>query len=293
MNLLPFVTVIITVLALFSSAFLQKHIIEKKECALYKAYFKGLREVRNQKEGKAYTSLMKKSGTTEKKPSSISSSKTRKKGYFRDEKIGLENGMLNLSSLVSSPEKWPQLKGVAIKYIYHLYGNKGIFPENSKFVENLLESLVKEYQKDEIDDETELYDLELCDPYTVPFYKMLKGTRTYNLETGVGYPPFGDFFTFKGREKAPMFFQDANTTFLQVAFGAKPSKLLIQAELKKSEKSNRYHAALNREELENVFSTAVISPQLLDLFEYAYQKSSNQKMLSVTDAKTHLTVQAP
>lgn len=289
MNLLPFVIVIITILALFSTSFFDRHVMEKKEQAIYLAYFKGLRAARNMKEDLAYRSLMKGG-----KPQSTNSSKKepskKKIDYFRDEKIGWKNGRLNLSSLTQDAQKWPELKAISIKYVKRLYSNHDIFPNEGKFVEKLIDALTAAY-KDE-DSLTPFYDLKLEDKFRIPFYKMLRGTHTYDLKSGAGYPPFGDFFTFEEREKPPMFFQDANTTFLSIVLGDKKTQIIVDEERKEIQESGKHRSSLNRTQLEELLSDSPPSPQQLDLFDFN-QKSSPRNPGKHKDQKTQITVRAP
>ena len=121
---------------------------------------------------------------------------------------------------------------------------------------------------------------------------MVRGTHTYDLETNAGYPPFGDFFTFEEREKPPMFFQDANTTFLSIVLGTKKMQIIKDEELREFEKSGGHHSSLNRTKLEELLSDSPPSPQQLDLFDFN-QKSSPRKPGKHKDQKTQITVRAP
>lgn len=289
MNLLPFVIVIITILALFSTSFFDRHVMEKKEQEIYLAYFKGLRAARNHKEDLAYCSLRKRG-----KPPSTNSSKKepskKKVDYFRDEKIGWENGRLNLSSLTQDAQKWPELKTITIAYVKRLYSNHDIFPSEGKFVEKLIDALIAAYK--DVDPLPPFYDLKLEDKFRIPFYKMVRGTHTYDIKTNAGYPPFGNFFTFEEREKPPMFFQDANTTFLSIVLGTEKMQIIKDEELREIEKSGGHHSSLNRTKLEELLSDSPPSPQQLDLFDFN-QKSSPRTPGKHKDQKTQITVRAP
>ena len=289
MNLLPFVIVIITILALFSSSFFDRHIMEKKEQEIYLAYFKGLRVARNHKENLAYRSLMK-----EAKSKSTSSSKNESSEkttlYFRNEKIGWKNGRLNLSSLTQDSQKWPELKEITIAYVKRLYSGHNIFPKDDEFVERLVNALIAAYKDG--DPLLPFHEVKLDDKFHLPFYKMVKGTHTYDLEEKTGYPPFGDFFDFEERESPPMFFQDANTTFLSLVLGIKETQIIVDEELKEIEESKRHRSSINRTKLEELLSDSPPSPQQLELFDFN-QKRSPRTPGKYTDPKTQITVRAP
>ncbi len=289
MNLLPFVIVIITILALFSTSFFDRHIIEKKEQEIYLAYFKGLRAARNHKEDLAYRALKKR-----RNPQSTNSSKKdlskKKAEYFRKEKIGWENGRLNLSSLTQDAQKWPELKAVTIAYVKRLYADRPFFPKEEKFTEKLVNALLTAYK--ESDSPLPLHKVTLEDPFHIPFYKMVKGTQTYDLKSKTGCPPFGDFFTFEERESPPMFFQDANTIFLSIVLGTKKTQMIEDEELREIEESGGHYSSFNRTKLEELLSDSPPSPQQLDLFDFS-QKSSPRKPGKHTDPKTQITVRVP
>jgi len=289
MNLLPFVIVIITILALFSSSFFDRHVMEKKEQEIYLAYFKGLRVARNHKEDLAYRSLMK-GGKSKSTSSSKNESSEKTTPYFRNEKIGWKNGRLNLSSLTQDAKKWPELKAITIAYVKRLYSGHNIFPKEDKFVERLVDDLIAAYKDG--DPLLPFHEVELDDKFHLPFYKMVKGTHTYDLEEKTGYPPLGDFFSFEERESPPMFFQDANTTFLSIVLGTKKTQIIVDEELKEIEESKRHRSSINRTKLEELLSNSPPSPQQLELFDFN-QKRSPRTPGKHTDPKTQITVRAP
>jgi len=263
--------------------------MEIKEQKIYLAYFKGLRAARNQKEDLAYRSLKKR----EKSQSANSSKKEPSKkntDYFRDEKIGWKNGRLNLSSLTQDAQKWPELKTITIAYVKRLYSHHRSFPNEGKFVEKLIDALIAAYKEE--DPLTPFYDLKLEDKFRIPFYKMVKGTQTYDLKNSTGYPPFGDFFTFEERENPPMFFQDANTTFLSIVFGDKKKQIIVDKERKEIQESGNHRSPLDRTQLEELLNDSPPSPQELDLFDFN-QKSSPRKPGKHKDQTTQITVRAP
>lgn len=289
MNLLPFVVVIIMILALFSTSFFDRHVMERKEQEIYLAYFKGLRAARNHKEDLAYRSLTRGGKSRATNPSK---KEPPEKGipYFRDEKVGWKNGRLNLSSLTQDAQKWPELKAITIAYIKRLYSDHDIFPGEDKFAEKLIDALIAAYKG--ADPLLPFHEVELDDRFHISFYKMLKGTHTYDLKNKIGYPPFGDFFTFEESEKPPMFFQDATTIFLSIALGAKKTQIIIDEELKEIKESGCHHSSITRVKLEELLRDSSPSPQQLDLFNFN-RKRSPRNPGKHTDPKTQITVRAP
>ena len=140
--------IIIMVLGLFTLSQFEGAMTLKKENQMYLAYFRGLREARNEKAKKAYKKTLPKK--EDNKKSSSSSEKQKKPSsqkYFREERIGWAMGRLNLSSLLKEPHKYPSLESVAIEYVKQLYGTERFFPKNDAVVKDLMTALIKYYKK--------------------------------------------------------------------------------------------------------------------------------------------------
>ncbi|MCB1110595.1 MAG: hypothetical protein KDK64_06395 [Chlamydiia bacterium] len=286
MNLLPFTVVILIILALFSTSSFEQHRTESQKQIVYQAYFRTLRAARNHKEDLAYRSL----NHSQKKSESKESPKKKKKiRYFREEKIGWDNGRLNLSSLTSDAQKWPKLKGVAARYVNRLYGHLDFFPKSKNFSEKLIDALAAAYKEKDAD--TPFHEIELDPPYHIPFSKMVKGTQTYDLKKS-GYPPFGNFFTFEKREKPPMFFQDANLTFLALILGAEGAAKLEEKELAYIEEKQKHSSEIQRPDLEQMLKDHPPDPMELDLFDFTTYHST-RKPGKAQDPQTGITVRVP
>lgn len=278
------------VLGLFSLTQFEGAVTQKKENQLYLAYFKGLREVRNEKEKYAYESTLIKKKSDQK----ISSEKPKKPSsqkYFREKKVGWEKGKLNLSSLLKEPHKYPALETVAANYVKRLYGNADFFKERTELSADLIKALITFYQKE--DSTTPLYELTFKDARLQEiFYKMVRGTHTYNLEKKIGYPPFGEMFTFEMSGRPPMNYHYANLTFLSLLLGEKATKDFV--ELEKSALINakkKSHSPIKKGELESLLSHQVIGDNrtILELFDFTYQPSERPPT-KYHDEKTQITV---
>lgn len=288
MNLLPFVIVIIMVLSLFSLNQFQGAITQKKENQLYLAYFHGLRETRNKQEKDAYKkSLVKKktdqNESTEKKPYHHQ--------YFRVKRVGWEKGRLNLSSLLKKPPKYEALESLAESYVKQLYGHASFFPKEKNFAKTLIQSLINIYKENE--NPPKFYEITFDDPIIQEaFFKMVHGTHTYDLDKKLGYPPFGEMFTFDPSDRAPMNFHYANLSFLSLTFGEKIKSELVNAEqeLLPSAKQ-KCLSPLKKQDIENLLLHKTIgnSETILSLFDFKYQTSKKEPKHYV-DENTAITV---
>lgn len=289
MNLLPFVMIIIMVLSLFSLSQFEGALTLKKENQIYLAYFRGLRETRNKKERSAYKDTLP-TNTGDKKTSNEDKQKKSSQKYFREKRVGWEKGRLNLSSLLQKPHKYSSLETVALAYVKQLYGHAEFFPKNDQTIKDLIKALIKAYQKDP---SISFHEIKFNDPKLQDiFYKMMRGTHTYDLEKKVGYPPFGEMFTFEKSDRAPMNYHYANLSFLSLMFGEKMTKDFVALEKKELiEAKRKCESPIKKPELEKLLRNQMIGDKnnLLDLFEFTYQ-ISKRVPAKYQDATTQITV---
>ncbi|QVL57665.1 MAG: hypothetical protein KFB93_00905 [Simkaniaceae bacterium] len=290
MNLLPFVMVIIMVLSLFSLSQFEGAIAQKKENQIYLAYFRGLRETRNEKEKIAYErTLVKKEGDQKKSNEKLTSQPSQ--NYFREKRVGWEKGKLNLSSLLKEPYKYPALETIVIEYVKDLYSHADFFPKNDKHTKALIKALIKQYKK--VDPLTPFHELTFSDSNLQDiFYKMVRGTHTYDLEMKIGYPPFGEMFTFEKSDRPPMNYHYANLSFLSIVFGEKITKDFVELEKKELiSAKKKCLSPIKKPEFESLLRNQMVGEKntVLELFDFTYEASS-QNPAKYLDTKTQITV---
>lgn len=289
MNLLPFVMIVIMVLSLFSLSQFENALIKKKENQIYCAYFKGLRKARNDKIETAYKNSLGKKTKDGTLPKEENKKKISHK-YFREKRVGWEKGRLNLSSLLKKPHKYPKLEAIAVEYVKRLYSHAQFFPKDDQTIKDLIRSLIKEHQKDP---STSFDKVIFNDPKLQHvFYKMRKGTNTYELEHQRGYPPFGEMFTFEKNDRPPMNYHYANLSFLTVIFGEKITKDFVKTEKEGLVDSLRKcESPIKKPALESLLSNQAIEGQsaLLELFDFLYKTSEKIPEKNQDDA-TRITV---
>ena len=290
MNLLPFVLIIVVILSLFSLSQFERSIVQKKETQIYLAYFKGLRETRNRKATLGYKKSLpkkKRAPTLSKTPSTKESDHP----YFRIARIGWDQGKLNLSSLISTPYRHPILKKVFAHYVRELYGHASFFPKRESFPEELLDALVESYKR--VDLSTPFYHLNLRNGRLHPiFYKMVRGTHTYDLEKKIGYPPLGEMLTFEKSERPPMNFHYANPSFLSAVLGRAIQKELIELEKTKLETARSHsRSPLKKSEFIALLTEQMVEDKkkVVSLFDFSY-RSSRSHPEKYQDPDTQITV---
>jgi len=281
MNLFPFVMIIVFILSMFSLAQFQRNHSLKREKDTYIAYFKGLREVRNSLESEAYTKAKKSSPdrTHSQKPSK---DKKSTQHFFRDKNIGCSNGRLNIFSLLDKTQNNTELKKTCIQYLRALYGHNKFFPVDPT---HLLDSIIAKLREEEHPPPLHTLKLDDSEMHNL-FYKVLKGTHTYNIKTKEGYPPFDHFFTFEKGQTSPMNFHAANEIFLEVVLGKSITKELI----KKEKELKRAYAAFSPLSIADVQDfTKNIHPNPIGLFAFTPPKAEKQPKIHV-DTQTKITV---
>ncbi len=280
MNLLPFVMIVILVLSLFSTTQYQKMVTQKKEQKIYTTYFRGLREARNEKMRHTYNrSIERKRGP--KKETKGNQEGQIQTNYFREDRIGWEKGKLNLSSLLNDPEKWPGLEAIAIAYVKRLYIHTNFYPKSGGVEKKLIKALVAKYKEEEPPPfhKIRFEDREL----DWLFYKMVKGTHTYDLE-GKGSPPFANFFTFEETEGPPINFHYANPSLLKTVLGeGKAQKLFSEEKKYLAEAPIKCRSPLKRGRIQEILANRSA------LFDSRYEKS-NKTPGKHTDTTTQITV---
>lgn len=289
MNFLPFVLVIIIIFSLFSLSQFEGAITQKKEFQLYRAYFEGLRETRNQKETSAREA--KKTRVQTSKPKNTNPPKNKTYKYFREDRVGWDKGRLNLSSLLTNPNTYEGLTTLAENYVKRLYGKAHFFPKDENFPKELIQALCAAYR----DKKTPppFYEITFQDPVMQDiFYKMIHGTHTYDLEQRIGYPPFASMFTFEKSNGPPMNFHYANLAFLSLLLGEKIKEELVAREKKLIPDSKpRCCSPLKRADIESFILCKMPhdGEQILKFFELNY-KGTKRLPKKHVDEETALTV---
>lgn len=288
MNLLPFVMIIIMILGLFSISQFQGAITQKKEHQLYLAYFHGLRETRNEKEKTAY-----KRSKIKKKPEPTQTNDTRPKSarYFRIKHEGWEKGRLNLSTLLKKPHKYEGLESLAESYVKQLYGHASFYPQDENFPKTLITALVEIYAGNK--NPPELYEIAFKDKTLNDiFFKMVHGTHTYDLEKKIGYPPFGEMFTFEESARPPMNFHYANLPFLSTILGEKVKDKLVKLEIELlPDARKKCLSPLKKQDVEDLLMGKTLgkSGTVLGLFDFKYETSKRDPQHYI-DPATAITV---
>ncbi|MGE0197535.1 MAG: hypothetical protein AB7N99_01880 [Simkaniaceae bacterium] len=288
MNLLPFVMIIVLILGMFSLSQFQQSISLEKEKNAYLAYFIGLRESRNDCEDSVYVNARK--THSKGKSSPTTPSKTTKNDdikerlFFRERKVGWLEGRLHLSSLLDESQNNASLKTLTLKYLSALYGHKKFFPKDPK---PFLESLIKTLKTQET--LIPLHEVVFEDPQMQElFYKILRGTHTYDLEKKEGYPPFDHFFTFEKSDHPPMNFHGANKVFLQVALGpSKAEELILEEKKRLIDTPNSLKSPLSKTDLEKILREDFA--EKIQWFHFNPGKREKNPEMHV-DEKTKITV---
>ncbi|MCB9092849.1 MAG: hypothetical protein H6620_09845 [Halobacteriovoraceae bacterium] len=287
MNLIPFVIIIIVILGMFSYSSFSSSITKKKEATHYKAYFQGLREIRNLKAEQAYLSQL-----TSKERAELDTPK--EFSYFRERWEGAPQGRINLYPLIENPASNKTLYSVALNYLELLYGT-ALFHENKdqgmckKILDQLLKSQKKSFK--ETQGPLKLYEVAFEESHLKEkYFKMLSGTTSYNLREKQGYLPLKQAIEFEKSTSKPIKFPYANTLLIEALFGKKVTKEILNAELEiqqtEEKVSNTY--ALTENDLKEITWKNNVDDQVFLLLDY--KKTKDSPPISWTDPNTNITI---
>jgi hypothetical protein len=128
--------------------------------------------------------------------------------FYRKKWEGAKVGRINLYSIIQTDASNSPLYKVALAYLKQLYGdymstNKNDPARIQKVFDEVLriqKTLLRQGK-----DPFELFEIKLKDPrLNAVFYKMLKGTNLYDLETNKGYLPLELAIEFSESANAPI-----------------------------------------------------------------------------------------
>lgn len=279
MNILGLVFSILLILSYGYYAVLDKHAAGIKLRNTYLSHYEANRKVLNQFESQFYNhSLHPKKNLPVKE-------KTEEEKFAGEEinekepKFNRECARINLWPLIhEGREAHPLLYELAAKLIRTFYGP--LNPEEKRFEYRFLNLLLASAKKSE-QDAFSLEKVVLPDPEMQRiYYKMLKGTKKWDLREEIGYPPFTEYVKAEPADEKICIFH-AHPDLLTVVFNPKIAWKL-HGELHKEG-----GPVLTRELIERIASethTFSIDNALFELLELKdYLKHQDQKTTFVAD----------
>jgi hypothetical protein len=188
MNILPFVTTFLLILALSSHAIIEKGISSHQLKKSYGGYLKASRTMQNFYLNKCFKKI-KDPSPAKKKPNS--ESKAKQKTFT---KLRLNVFLLFLKG----KEDQKELYDIFINLLKKLYENKNFFSEQKNsisitfFADKVIEKAHKFLNSKKGDLQLEKLNFD-NDAFQLVYYKVLKGSKLYNPEKNFGYPSIFDF----------------------------------------------------------------------------------------------------
>lgn len=245
MNILPLLFIFITILSLTSYHFLHERISSENSLRSYRGYMRAERLARTHLANMQYKKATNSTSKKEKRVSHLN--KEQKYLNPRSKTPASEASRFNLHLLFSSQPP-PIIYETAARLIKILYGHADFFKE-SKIP--YLEYAIIDQMKLNCRTKTPLtfFTLFPDDPTYQPiFYKLIKGTNHYSLQSKEGYPPLHDFFTLTPQNnKVSLQFPYASEALLQALWGEAIATTIIEKEKQKWEKDHRHHTLLETE----------------------------------------------
>lgn len=313
MNILPFVAIFLILLGLFSSSFLSNaHLFfsEKKSSI---GFLEAKRSMLTNLQATAYKKLPRKKEEPKsdgKKPSPD----IKVKEEIEDlDSIAIEDSSREKSTLepinlylLFEEKVDPLLKKIYFNLFQNYYGHTSFYQNSplatdlSSFIEKIKKEAIlkmKECEKaGEKVDSLSLVDFYPKDgPSENLYYKLLKGTYTYDLESKIGCPPLQKAFCFHTQKNKKVFpFHFLTKSMLAAVFGEIIAEDIVQKEGQLLlQNPKRKPKTLQIEELKELLHkkhpTFKEADAILEYLEFG-QTSSTKEELIITDTTSQVTL---
>lgn len=280
-NVLGLVFSILLILSYGYYAIADKHAAGIKLRNTYFSHIEANRKVLNQFESQFYNYSLKRA-----KPQTSAEEKQEKQDAGeevnqKEPDFNHECARLNLWPLIQEGKlDHPVLYELAAKLIRTFY--QPLFPKEKRFEYEFLDHLLSSAKKSNQNEKVfALEKVMLLDPEMQKiYYKMLKGTKRWNLDAAIGFPPLGEYVTAELSQGKICLFH-AHPDLLTVIFNPKMAWKLY-SEIHKQDGS-----LLTKELIEKIGSethTFAIDPKLIDLLQLSgYLDHKDQKMTFAAD----------
>lgn len=286
MNLLPFVCALLVIFGLLSTSLFRERLSLSNLKSSCQGILRAERKSRNRLEAAEYKHHLKENSTKEKTDNPVikpepKPKKENKSDVFtnRDAQIFTTNTKLNLSPLLSKEN--PLLYETAARYIRSLYSNASFYKEGLE--KQILDLIIS--QGAAAKECTSFADLFPQDPALATiFYKMLKGTGSYDLGSGKGYPPFDNYFQLSEGSGKSVNLHYAPTRLLRSLFGEPIAAAIFKEE---SVSGSR----ISKEKFEELLMKNHLNAQTFEpLLSYSSVKTISQ-IVTVRDKESGISVQ--
>lgn len=290
MNVLPFILTFIFIFGMFSISYLENYRSFHSEQQTYLTSMESLRICRNKQELRNYEAAQEKSkrkkGTKRKEKGE---NKKSINAYDREKYFGTTLSKVNLSPLLNEKEN-ETLYTTALRYFQKIYGHVH-FIKDEKFAKKIFDAFLNQAKSkwklnQKVYDFPELYPE---DPKLhFAYYKILKGTQSYDISKGKGYPPLSDLFLLENPifVTKPINFYHIPYGLIEVLYGEK-----IMERIRDAEQTKKSSKVLTQDAYEKILHSDHNSKQNLidDFLYYTYDKDLKPR-ISSTNRKTGITI---
>ncbi|MBX7066501.1 MAG: hypothetical protein K1X28_04665 [Parachlamydiales bacterium] len=281
MNVLGLVFSVLLILSYGYYALLDKHAAGIKLRNAYLSHYEANRKVLNQYESQFYNHALKRAKTQTRSEEMQERQEAGEEINEKEPELNRECARLNLWPLIQEgKEAHPVLYELAAKLILTFY--EPLHPEEKRFEYRFLNLLLASAKKS-VQDEKKfaLEKIVLLDPEMQKiYYKMLRGTKKWDLREKTGYPPFSEYVKAEPSQEKICIFH-AHPDLLTVIFNPKMAWKL-HTEIHRQDGS-----PLTRELLERIAGEThifTIDQKLLDLLQLSgYQNHEDQKKTFIAD----------
>lgn len=295
MNILPFVIGMLLLFVMLSSSFIHEQKNLSTIESAYSAFGKTNRLLLSKIEQDRFRSLPEKKTPNEdpKESSEEQEEKDVSKDFvsFRSKTLcDVEASKVNLNGI--HKDNTPIAYETAANLLVTLYGHTKFFPkDDDRLPYKILDSLLAQCQKTK---GQKIEDLYSKDDIDTVWYKIFRGTKNYNLQKKIGYPPLHHFFTVQPQQNRAICFLKASSIILEAHFGEKIVYRLLEKEKQKWEESKHKKQALTKKELQHFLQESF--PQEFGENDFSQDLGfthwkSEKKRYYVQDEKTGISLE--
>ncbi len=298
MNVLPFVSIFLIVIALFSVSSLKDYKLSLSKKKILTGSLQVERLLRNKLYEKTYKRVpeknLKEIDPTKALTRAPSTKNKSSRTFSREE----PRRFVKFGLLLLLEQEHPELEALYAKVISRLYQNHERFTKVnfSKLLKEMISSGKDTLELKSIEDISFL-DLYPKDSVLAKaYYKMLSGTHEYLLGKPFGYPALTEIFSLDKTEQKPIAFGGLNSFFLETFFGSEAALAILDKEKSEQEQTQGKRQTLNESQLKTILHEKLPSSLEGDkLIEYFYfEKPTIGKLDTVCfDKDTHIKASKP
>jgi hypothetical protein len=217
-NILPIVFTLLLILGLVHRSLMYDHAGISIENRSIHGYFLSMQKARNKWQSKQFKSADRTAVKTDhQKSEKEKAEKKQSREKKEKEQLLTDATKFNLQPVLNSQQ--PLFYNHALELLRYLYEKAPFYQPGleRKILDQMIQQEISRFRDLVLDADTEWR-----------YYKMVKGTHTYQAGTGCGYPPLSDFFCINSHQSKPINLSHVSRPIVTLLFGPETADLFAQ-----------------------------------------------------------------